>query len=114
HVARIKGSVNLLTSILDEFLSLTKIEEGKVEPRREWINLKETLEQICGNFKTVAKAGQKIIYTHCGEQEVYSDPVLLGNIVNNLVSNAIKYSNENGEIVISSVVNAKVHLSVKD
>jgi len=114
HVARIKGSVNLLISILDEFLSLTKIEEGKVAPKKEWIDLKETLEALCGNFRMAAKPGQKIIYHHYGEQQVYSDPVLLGNIVNNLVSNAIKYSNENEEIVISSAVNAKIHLSVKD
>lgn len=114
HVARIKGSVSLLTSILDEFLSLTKIEEGKVEAKKEWINLKETLDGLCANFKTLVKPGQKIIYKHTGEQEIYSDPVLLGNIVNNLVSNAIKYSDENDEIVISSLVNAKVHLSVKD
>lgn len=114
HIARIKASVNLLISVLDEFLSLTKIEEGKVEPKKEWINLKDTLEGLCANFKAVAKPGQKISYNHSGEQQVYSDPVLLGNIVNNLLSNAIKYSNENDEITISSTVNAKVHLSVKD
>lgn len=114
HVSRIKASVNLLTSILDEFLSLTKIEEGKVEPKNEKVNLRQTLESLCHNFKTIAKTGQSIIYHHIGEEEIYSDPLLLGNIVNNLVSNAIKYSNENKEIYVSSVVNAKVHVSVKD
>jgi len=114
HVARIKASVNLLTSILDEFLSLSKIEEGKVEPKVERLNLKETLESLCNNFKTFARPGQKITYQHSGDEEIYSDPVLLGNIVNNLVSNAIKYSHDNGEIFVSSAVNANVHLSVKD
>jgi len=114
HVTRIKASVNLLTSILDEFLSLSKIEEGKVESKAERLNLKEALENICNNFKAFARPGQTIIYKHSGDEEIYSDPVLLGNIVNNLVSNAIKYSRDNGEIVVSSVVNANVHLSVKD
>jgi len=114
HVTRIKASVNLLTSILDEFLSLSKIEEGKVEPKVERLNLKETLENLCNNFKAFARPGQKITYQHSGDEEIYSDPVLLGNIVNNLVSNAIKYSHENGEIFVSSAVNANVHLSVKD
>ncbi len=114
HVTRIKASVNLLTSILDEFLSVTKIEEGKVEPKTERLNLKETLESLCNNLKTMARPGQKITYQHSGDEEIYSDPVLLGNIMNNLVSNAIKYSHENGEILVSSAVNANVHLSVKD
>jgi PAS domain S-box-containing protein len=114
HIARIKASVNLLISILDEFLSLTKIEEGKVEPRLELINLRETIEKQCHTLKAFAKPGQNIIYHHTGEEQVYSDPVLLGNILNNLVSNAIKYSESDDEILVSTAVNAKVHLSVKD
>lgn len=114
HVNRIKGAVDLLTSILNEFLSLSKIEEGKLEPKVEMVNLRETVETLCQNLRTFAKAGQKIIYEHSGEEYIYSDPVLLGNIVNNLLSNAIKYSHENGEIHIASHVNSSVHLSVKD
>lgn len=114
HLMRIKSSVNLLTSILDEFLSLTKIEEGKVEPKKEKINLKETIETVCRNFNGLAKPGQRIVYEHTGEEEIYSDPVLLGNIVNNLLSNAVKYSGDNDEILVSSVVNSRIHLSVKD
>ena len=114
HVSRIKASVDLLISILDEFLSLTKIEEGKIRPKIEKINLRETIESQCTNLKMFAKAGQKIIYIHTGEDQIYSDPVLLKNIVNNLVSNAIKYSGENDKILVSSAVNSKVQLSVKD
>jgi PAS domain S-box-containing protein len=114
HVSRIKGSVNWLTSILDEFLSLTKIEEGKVEPKKERINLKETIQDLCDDLKIFARPGQEIIYQHSGEEEITSDPIFLGTIVNNLVSNAIKYSNENDAIHVTSMVNEKVHLSVKD
>ncbi len=114
HITRIKSSVNLLTSILDEFLSLTKIEEGRIEPKHERFNMKETLETLCQNFKSFAKPGQRIIYEHKGEEEIYSDPALLGSILNNLVSNAIKYSKESNDIHVYSDVNNKVHLSVKD
>jgi len=114
HITRIKAAVNLLTSILNEFLSLSKIEEGKLDPKVEMINLRETVEASCQNLMTFAKPEQKIIYTHSGEERIYSDPVLLGNIVNNLLSNAIKYSGENAEIHVTSNVNSDVHLSVKD
>lgn len=114
HVSRIKTSVNLLISILDEFLSLTKIEEGKIEPKVERINLPEAMEAQCNTLKTLAKPGQEIIYSHAGKEQIYSDPVLLGNIVNNLVSNAIKYSGENSTILVSSKVNARIQLSVRD
>jgi PAS domain S-box-containing protein len=114
HVTRIKSATNSLTSILDEFLSLTKIEEGRVTPKPERINLKNVLEHLCQNFKSIAKTGQNIIYHHEGESEVYSDPVLISNIIHNLVSNAIKYSGDNTKIEISTKVNSRIHLSVKD
>lgn len=114
HISRIKAAVNLLTSILNEFLSLSKIEEGSVEPKVESVNLRETVEAVCQNLRMFAKPGQEIIYKHAGEEYISSDPVLLGNILNNLLSNAIKYSPEGSEIFVSSNVNSAVHVSVKD
>jgi PAS domain S-box-containing protein len=114
HVSRIKASVNLLISILDEFLSLTKIEEGKIEPRLEKINLREMIEAHCNDLRGFAKTGQEIICEHAGKEMVCSDPVLIGNILNNLISNAIKYSGESGQILVSTKVDSQIHLSVKD
>jgi PAS domain S-box-containing protein len=114
HISRIKASVNLLISILDEFLSLTKIEEGRIEPKLELINIRERIENLCGSLRAFARPGQTIVYKHTGDEQIYSDPVLLENIVNNLVSNALKYSGENSEIVVSTNVNANVHLCVCD
>src|SRR5690606_4094611 len=60
------------------------------------------------------KPGQKIIYDHSGDFYFNADPVLLGNIVNNLVSNAIKYSPENSKIYVRSDINDQFCLAVKD
>lgn len=114
HLARIRSAVNILTSILDEFLSLSKIEEGKVKPRFERLNAREYIENVCANIKSFAKPGQRIFYSHEGDPDIYTDPVLLGNIINNLVSNAIKYSPPDSVINVSSEMNARLHLTVKD
>jgi PAS domain S-box-containing protein len=114
HVARIKSSVKNLTSILDEFLSISKIEEGKITPKIEQVNVKEYLERICVGFHSFTRPGQEILYHHHGMEEIYTDPVLLGNIVNNLVSNAIKYSPEGKTIYVSSDANSRLHIEVKD
>jgi len=114
HVARIKSSVNNLTTILDEFLSISKIEEGKVTSKIEQINIKDYLGKICSSFNNFSKPGQEIEYEHHGMEEVYTDPVLLGNIVNNLVSNAIKYSDEGKKIFVVSNANNRLHIEVSD
>jgi PAS domain S-box-containing protein len=114
HIARIKSSVSNLTSILDEFLSVTRIEEGQVQANVERLDLRKFLEGACHNLQTFARPGQTIIYDYSGDEETDTDPVLVNNILNNLVSNAIKYSPEQSRIFVSCAVNAHIHLAVKD
>lgn len=114
HLHKIKTAVGSLTAILDDFLSVTKIEAGQVEARYQPINIEKCLEDICRNLQPLAKPGQTIYYTHTGDTDVSTDPALLRNIINNLVTNSIKYSPENSPIHVFSLVNSSVHLAVQD
>lgn len=114
QLARVKGAVNNITSILDEFLSLTKIEEGEIKLHPKPLNLREYLSGVCLTFKNFTKPGQDIVYTHEGPDNIKVDQSVLGSIMDNLVSNAIKYSPENSNIYITSHVNQQIYLTVKD
>ncbi|SKC83470.1 sensor histidine kinase [Ohtaekwangia koreensis] len=114
HLSRIKSAVGGLTIMLDDFLSVTKIEEGKVKANCHRIDIKRYLQEVCNSLQVMAKPGQIIHYTHSGRTDVNTDPMLLGNILNNLVTNSIKYSPENSPIYVLSDVNSKIHLSVRD
>ena len=114
HVSRISASVKSLTSLLDEFLSLTKIEEGKIVARPEYVDINKFLEDLCVSFRALTKTGQVITLHHSGQTDVYIDPGLLSNILTNLISNAIKYSGENADIVIECHANHDLNLSVSD
>lgn len=114
HLSRIKSSVNSLTSILDEFLSVAKIEEGQIKPNIETINVPRHMNNVCKNLRAFLRPGQSIDYYHQGNDEADTDPVLLTNIVNNLVTNSIKYSPENTPIRVSSMVNSNFHITVSD
>jgi PAS domain S-box-containing protein len=114
QLTRIKTAIHSITSMLDEFLSLSKIEEGEIELQPNVLNVKEYLSNACLNLKTFAKPGQEIIYHHDGKDFVFIDKSMLGNIVENLITNAIKYSPENSAIHVSCHVNKRIHLSVKD
>lgn len=93
HVHRIQNSVNNLTEILNDFLSLEKLEEGAIQPNLANIDIPTFAERMKDDMQSIAKEGQAIHYHHEGEQShFYSDKQLLRNIINNLLSNAIKYS----------------------
>ena len=115
HIHRIKSSVNNLTDLLNEFLSIGKIEDGKIESRIAIFNIKELLETICSEMQNLVKPGQQIIYSHQGSERVNLDSTLLRNVILNLISNAIKFSPENSFItVISTVTVEKIVIAVKD
>ncbi len=102
HILRIKNSVNNLTDILNEFLSIGRIEDGKIEVRNTIFNVKEYLQGLCTEMQSNAKPLQKIVFTHYGEEWITLDPTLLRNIIFNLLSNAIKFSNDDGVIVLNA------------
>jgi PAS domain S-box-containing protein len=115
HLQRIVSSVNMLTDILNDFLSLGKIEEGKIQVRFTKFNIQELVIAIAGEIKNNLKKQQKIKYHHEGDTEVYLDTSLLKHIVMNLISNAGKFSDEGSPIEIKTVVKKdRVVLSVKD
>jgi len=115
HIQRIVSSVTMLNDILNDFLSVGKIEEGKIQVRLTSINVEETINGIISELLTIIKQGQQIEYKHIGEPYFTLDPGLLKHIVMNLVSNAIKFSPEYGTIQINTL-NAGEHLllTVKD
>ena len=115
HILRIKNSVNNLTDILNEFLSIGKIEDGKIEVRNTIFNVKEYLQGLCTEMQSNAKPKQRIVFTQHGQEWITLDPTLLRNITFNLLSNAIKFYNDDGVIVLNAVAGpSNFTLSVTD
>jgi len=115
HIDRIKSSVTNLTDILNEFLSLGKIEDGKVEPRWAEFSIPEHVQTVIKQMETICKAGQRIIYKHKGKEIAELDPSLLKNVFINLIGNAIKFSSEQKSIHVNTAVdNTGLKISIKD
>ena len=115
HVSKIKTSINNLTDILNDFLSVSKLEEGKVEHIAEEVNLNKFIVEIISEMKNMAQSNQQLIHQHTGEETVMLDKKILKNILFNLISNAIKFSPDGGSIeIFSSVTKNEIKLSVKD
>lgn len=93
HLQRIKNSVNQLNDILEDFLSLSRLEEGAIEIRPQAFRPRALAESLAEDLSMHAKPEQHIDFAHQGpDQEVLTDPRLLRNILTNLLSNALKYS----------------------
>jgi signal transduction histidine kinase len=115
HIQRIVSSVNMLTDILNEFLNVGKIEEGKLQAKFSEFNIKEIIQSTIEEMKNNLKKNQQIDYQHEGNLMVFLDKSLLKNIVLNLISNASKFSPDKSMIEIKTFWQKnKMILSVKD
>lgn len=98
HFKRIRSSVRHLTSILNDFLSLEKVETGKVSVNASSFSLKQMLQELVDQHQELAKADQRLSFTYSGTEEVNTDMHMLHIITTNLVGNAIKYSGAGTEV----------------
>ena len=115
HIHRIKSSVNNLTNLLNEFLSIGKIEDGKITANNLHFNIKEMITSLCSEMESLTRNNQQIVYTHTGDEIIFSDPALLRNVVTNLLSNAIKFSAEGGMIEVNTnILHDRIILTVND
>ncbi|WP_062055541.1 sensor histidine kinase [Sediminicola sp. YIK13] len=113
HFNRIKSSINHFNSILDDFLSLDKLEKGIVRVNKETFDLPNFINFTIEEMEVMLKEGQKISYTHSGQRNTTQDKKILRNILLNLLSNAIKYSEKDIELTTTEH-NGTLTLKIKD
>lgn len=103
HIQRIISSVTLLTEVLNDFLSVGKIEEGGVTVRSNTFDMQLHTTAIIQEMQDLVQEGQKIEYEHKGPSKVKLDPSLIKHILLNLLGNAIKFSGKYGVIRVSTL-----------
>ena len=102
HLHRIRQAVEHLTDILEEFLSVGKIEAGKVEAHPELVDVARLLRQTLDQLQPLLKPGQSIAAQLAEPLFGWVDPSLLRKVVVNLVSNASKYSSPEAIITVQA------------
>ena len=116
HVARIRSKVREMTAMLNEFLSLERIEQGQVECTPMELDIVHLCIELMEELRTLAKTGQAIDYDHeGGERNVTLDRQMLSNVITNLVTNAVKYSPEGKRVVLrTALVSGRLTITIKD
>ena len=100
HFLKIKNNVEMLTMLLNDFLSISRLEEGKVELHLEKFNFNQFCLDIIDEMSSLLKKGQQIETQHQTHNLVVEmDKKLMKLILINLISNASKYSDEDTKIL---------------
>ncbi|MGZ8256927.1 MAG: ATP-binding protein [Gallionella sp.] len=100
-VERIEQSVDALTTLLNALLDLSKLDAGAVVPQWQSCNVSLIVNRIANDYRMLAQMKKIRFVVHPCHGWVHSDPVLLERILMNLVSNAVRYTRENGCVMIA-------------
>ncbi len=115
HIEKIKNSVKHLNNLLEDFLSLGKLEEGKIGIHLHEFNLDELIQDTIEEMSPMLKTGQTITYKNSCQNIINSDKNLIRNILFNLFSNAIKFSDTDRSIHAVSLIKDKtIFISIQD
>jgi PAS domain S-box-containing protein len=101
HIKTITSKVHYLNNILNDFLSIERLDSGKINYKFTNFNLSKVVNEVVYNANMLMKTGQHIrIPKNIDEYNLYQDEKILELALSNLMHNAIKYSPENTTIVL--------------
>jgi len=116
HIDRIKESIDHLTKLLDDVLTISRAESGNLKNNPVKVDLDELCRKFIEDVKGNASQAHNIKYKYrASEKEFNLDPKLLRFIFTNLLTNAIKYSPGGGKIGFEfSISGSNLHFVVSD
>ncbi|HEY1645013.1 MAG TPA: PAS domain-containing sensor histidine kinase, partial [Candidatus Saccharimonadales bacterium] len=114
-VSVIESSAAHMNELIHSLLNVTRIEAGNISVNVKPVDIDEVCRDLVRTILPQAKEKNIAIkYINDGSPTVETDPILLREILSNLVSNAIKYTPERGKVVFKVETRERIVFSIKD
>lgn len=116
HFNTIRSKVHYLNNILNDFLSIERVESGRVNYKYTTFSLNKLVNEVIYNANVTLKDGQEISYPkNIANINLRQDEKILELALSNLLNNAIKYSPENTKITFEvNLTDDKIRFTVAD
>jgi PAS domain S-box-containing protein len=105
-VLRMDAQVNRLTNLIGDLLDVTKINSGRLQFNKTWFNFNQAISECVTDLQHTTNKHQ-LIEDFSETGQIYSDKDRIGQVITNLITNAIKYSPHSDKIIISTKLENK-------
>ncbi|GAA3977633.1 hypothetical protein GCM10022246_32410 [Pedobacter ginsengiterrae] len=95
--------IGKMTKMINGFLNVARLESGKIGMDFAKVELTKLVSEVVDEYATTANS-HHLVQNYCNELFIMADRDKLGQVVNNLISNAVKYSPINTEIFIDCFI----------
>ena len=115
HLLRIKELIRNLTAVLNDFLSLDKLEQGRIGINISQFDIVEKIKKEAATLKEIYNQSRELnINSNIESLIVELDEDFIRNIVINLLTNAFKYSEDHTPVNIEIQYDEVIHISFHD
>jgi len=111
---QIERSLETMNDLLKTLLDISKLDAGVIKPKSEAISLNDVYERLASDFNPQAGEKGLRLKFRSADHQVTSDRTLLRRILQNLISNALKYTQEGGVLVSARHCNGQVAIDIID
>ena len=102
-VEQLDATARSISTLVEQLLEVSRIEAGNLEVKMECVRIEDLMRDLAGEFEPVAAVKGLKFSTRPLPVSVKTDPMLVGRILRNLITNAIRYTNRPGaRIVLAS------------
>lgn len=113
-LARMDAQINKLTTLISDMLDLSKMQNGQLEYRMELFDLAELVREIVENVQGTTQSHHLLVEKTVTAQ-IYGDRDRIGQVLMNVLVNAIKYSPNTERIIVGMAINeGNAQVSVQD
>lgn len=114
-IAACQRAAKRMKSLVDGLLLLARADAGRLDPEFRWFDLSATVEECVDLLQPLARDKAIHVTTAIDQADLVGDPRLLGQVVINLMTNAIQYTPQGGQVSVSlHTQNGNAKLAVAD
>jgi signal transduction histidine kinase len=114
RIAHIQESVEALDHLFSELLDLSRLETGAMQTEFRDFALDDVFDEVSRNFRMIAEQHELRLVVRKTDRWVRADRTMLARMLNNLVSNALRYTGEGGVLVAARARAGSVRIDVWD
>jgi len=111
---QLESSVENMSELLNSLLDVSKLDAESIEPHPKHIDLDKMLNKSTDEFVALAQQKDISFYYDSAPMTAYADPVLLGRVINNLLSNAVRYTDHGSIQIRTHLNNGYIEIDITD
>lgn len=105
-LSKMDTQLNKLSDLIRDLLDVTKIESGRLKFNEDFFDFDKLVQEVAESFRYISKKHRLVVEGRIGKK-VFGDPDRTGQVITNLISNAIKYSPHSDKVLIHISVSGK-------